>query len=157
MSDEKLDQAILEGLSMCRGVVQRYLAYLQGMEPEVLFPQGVQPTNEVGFRDSKGKTWFMKLDLVDDMMYKFPLEQCPGTIVKSMMTKIITNLQLATAFVLNNDISEDIELPRPELFINSKLAITPFTSAFLYNDECGRELHDRYPKRIAFVWTSQNL
>lgn len=152
MSKEELDRAILEGLSLCRGVIQRYLAYLQSVPPEVMFPQGVQPTNEVTFQDSKGKTWSMKLDLVDDKMYKFPLEKCPGSIVRTMMTKIVTNLQIATRFVLTNDIDPNFVLPRPELFTNAKLAITPFTSGFLYNMEHGREIHDNFNKRIAFVW-----
>lgn len=148
----QLDQAILEGLSMCRGVTQRYFAYLQGVEPTTMFPQGVQPTNEVGFTDTQGRSWFMKLDLVDDAMYKFPLEKCNAAVVKIMMTKIMTNLQLASAFVMANDIDPGFVLPRPELFKDAKLVITPFTSAFLYNLECGREMHDQFSKRIAFVW-----
>ncbi len=151
--EEQLDQAIVEGLSLCRGVLQRYLAYLQGLDPLEIFPE-IQLVNEVGFKDNKGKYWFLKLDIVDDPMYKFPLEKCQGYAVRDMMAKIINNLHLATQYVLKYDFEEtQIDLPRPELFTGSRIAVTPFTTSFLYNDVCGKEIHDSFPKRIGFVWT----
>lgn len=155
--DDKLDQTILEGLSLCRGVMQRYIAYLQNMEPESLFPAGVQKTNEVGFKDRNNKLWYMKLDLVDDPLYKFPLEKCPGKAVQEMMAKIINNLHLVAQYVLLNDLDPEIKIPRPELIHNSCIAVTPLTSAFLYNKDYGREIHDKFPKRIAFVWSNDKI
>lgn len=145
------DDAVAEGLSLCRGVVQRYLAYLQGVEPTQLFAD-IQETNEVGFVDQNNREWCMKLDIVDDKFYKFPLEKCRGKAVRDMMEKIIRNLQLVCRLVMETELTPE-RVPRPELFMNSRLAITPLTSCFLYNEAHGRELHDAFPKRIAFVWT----
>ena len=156
MEDNKeIDQAILEGLSLCRGVVQRYLAYLQGMAPEVMFPNGIQSTNEVGFQDKQGRQWHMKLDIVDDPYYVFPIERCPGEAVKQMMQKIVLHLQAVLAWVLESEVRPG-DVPRPELFMDAKFALTPHSSVFLWSREYGREIHDSFPRRIAFVWSNSN-
>jgi hypothetical protein len=152
MSDEDLNTMIEESMSLCRGVVQRYLAYLQNIDPLMLFPGGVQRTNEIEFKNIKtDKIHALKFDIVDDKFYKFPIEECPGKAVSEMMAKMINQLHVVTKFVL-----EEIDIatvPRPELFHEARIAVTPFTSAFLYNVEYGREMHDNFSKRIAFVWT----
>jgi hypothetical protein len=151
-----VDRAVEEGLRLFRGVVQRYMAYVQGVAPEILFPEGVQKTNEVGFLDKNKKQWFMKLDIVDDKFYKFPLEKCPGKVVRDMMEKVMRNLKLVYKMVLETEV-DPARVPRPELFIDSQLVMTPLTSCFIYNPQHGRVLHDEFPRRIAFVWTAEAI
>jgi len=121
-----------------------------------MFPEGVQPTNEVSFTNKNGRQWSMRFELVDDKFYKFPLENCPGKAVRDTMEKMIRNLQLVCKMVLETEMPS-MTLPHPELFQNSRLVLTPITSCFLYNETHGRVLHDDYPKRLAFVWSSENV
>jgi hypothetical protein len=95
----------------------------------------------------------MKLDLVDDPMYKFPLEKCPGRIVQQTMQKIVFNLQAVLAWMFESEINDFSKLPRPELFKNASFAVTPHSTLFLYSKDHGREIHDKFQKRIGFVWT----
>jgi hypothetical protein len=152
---EVVDQAVEEGLSLCRGVVQRYIAYIQGVPVEQLFPE-VQPTNEVGFLDKHKKQWFMKLDIVDDKFYRFPLEKCPGKVVRDTMEKVVRNLQLVFRMVLETEVDPS-KVPHPERLMDSRLVLTPMTSCFVYNETHGRMLHDEFPRRIAFVWTAEGV
>jgi hypothetical protein len=92
----------------------------------------------------------MKLDIVDDPYYKFPVEKCQSQTVRNAMSTVMNNLKAATYYVLKSELA-GVTLPRPELFKNSRMVVTPFTSAFLYNEEHGAELHDVFKKRIAFV------
>lgn len=153
---QQIDIAIAEGLSLCHGVVREYLAYIQGVPVTTLFPEGAPATNEVGFLDKNNKRWTMKLAIVDDMYYKFPLEKFPSKTVKDMMEKIARNLDLVMKMVLGTEV-DMTRVPHPHLFLNSRLVMTPLTSFFLYNEEHGRTLHDNYTKRIAFVWTAENV
>lgn len=148
----EIDKAILEAYSICRGVSQRYLAYIQNVDVDIMFPNGVQPTNEIGFLDKNKKQWFMKLEIVDDMDYQFPAHLCPGKAVGITMQKIMISLPAICKIVLEQEVRPE-DVPRPELFMDSALRITPYMSAFLYNKTFGRELHDQFKKRIAFVWS----
>jgi hypothetical protein len=156
-----IDQAVAEALSLCHGITREYLAYIQGVPVTTLFPEGAPRVNEVGFLDKNKKQWFMKLAIVDDMYYKFPLEKFPSKIVKDNMEKIARNLAIAVKMVLETEVApvmgDASKVPHPELFHDSRLAMTPFTSFFLYNEAHGRTLHDRYTKRIAFVWTAEGI
>lgn len=152
--NDKIEKAILEGLSLCRGVVQRYLAHIQGVEAEMLFPQGVQPTNAIGFMH-KGETLWLKLDIVNKD-HVFDIERCNATVVRETMAKIINNLHPAAQWVLTQDITPDTILARPELFVNARIAVAPNTTAFLYTPADGKEGrsgHDDFDKRIGFVWS----
>lgn len=145
-------QAAAEAFSFCQGVLQRYFAYLQG-GAEDMFGE-VQPSNEVSFLDGNKRQWSMKLDLVDDWTYNFPLEKCPGAVVRATMDRIKYNLRLVANIMLANI---NVELSRPELFKNSVIQCTPSSTFFLYNQTHGRELHDSFKKRIAFVWTQEGV
>jgi len=149
----EFDNVILEQLSLCHGVVQKYLAYIQGVEVKDLF-QTAYETNEVQFKDSKNQKWGLKFDIVDSN-YMFDISKCNAKIVRDTMTKMIEYLR-ATLFIIFNTELKDAVVPRPELFMDSKFMVTPHTCMFLYNPKYGRELHDSFKKRIGFVWVTYN-
>ncbi len=67
------DTQVLEALSLCRGVLQRYLAHVQGVAVEEMWPDGVDETNSIGF-EYRGATLHLQLDLVENY-YHFPIER----------------------------------------------------------------------------------
>lgn len=150
-------QALIQNMGnefdICYGVVQEYLCYIQGVAPEVLFPEGLHQVKAKVFRDSKGNDHPMILHLTDDMMYNIDLSKCYSKVVTDEMSKTCGNLQFMTQYLIFYLFKEKKDkLPHPEYFQNARLAFTPYTTGFLYSPETGAKFHNEFHKRIAFKW-----
>jgi hypothetical protein len=150
---ENLDNAIAEGLSLCHGVVQRYIAYTQDMTPESLFEK-ISETNQVTFKDSNEKKWHLKFDIVDKN-YMFDISKCNAKVVRDTMVKMIENLRATLYYVVESELTDQKikeKIKHPEYLENSKFMISPHTTMFLYNDKLGRGLYEKFDKHIGFMW-----
>jgi hypothetical protein len=154
------DRNMAQILSLCHGVVQRYLAYIQGYgeNPEELFPTGISETNAISFQTINGTIHNLKLDLVPKE-YLFDINKCNCQPVRDALTTMINNITPMIHYVITNEIMNDpiivAKLKKPEYFNNPYSPIwAPNTTMFLINPELNnaRFMHDNYAKRIGFVW-----
>lgn len=149
-----VDTAIQEGIYMCKGVLQRYFSYLQGVPVETFFPEGLCPTNPIGFT-LNNREWFLKFDITDDPNYFFSFDGCEAKMLTKIMQKMVFSLKTMAPIIME-EIKKEL-VPRPELFMNSSIQFTERTSAFLSNSDetIRKELYEQFSKRIVFAWCSK--
>ena len=145
-SEIELDQVILEGRSLCRGVLQRYLSYLQGQD---LFPV-VEESGMVELTDNNNQKHNLKLDLVDHD-YIFDINKYNITGIRKLIEKIMCHMRMVFLYILSEELKPE-DVPNPDLFMDATIQITPHTTFFLYSQKWGRKIHDDYPTKIGFVW-----
>lgn len=155
-NQKEIEQGLTIALGLSRAVSQEYLAYLQGVKPDVLFSDVQKHAGEVGFQNRAGLLYYMKLAVIDDptCTYKFDIGKCPGKEVTEAHDRMLLNAQFVTKYLLEKELRKDA-VTRPELFDKSRIVFTPHRTAFLYNEVHGKELHDGFTKRIAVVWSRE--
>ncbi len=159
---EQLDKDITISMNICRGVIQRYIAHLEGKDAKDMFPNGVQESNSMGFQFTDGSQAYLKLDLVDWRTYKFDLGKFNCLPVKQAMASTINNLKPVFDYVIANDI--DAEETPSYLLDPFNIVPDPNTNIFIFNPSTDplknlknlKLMHDTFPLRIGFVWTLQN-
>lgn len=159
--DEKNLENIRLVISFASNAVQKYLAYLQGKEPQELFGDSFREPIVIGFQYSNGEKRFLKLDLVDWKTYKFDINGYNCLSLRDFMANIINNLQPLMERIIQYDIKEQ-DLPKKEYFTQPiQTVVDPNTNIFIFNpcpsdkaknDASLKEMHENYDKKIGFVW-----
>ena len=152
INTETISKYACEGIALCMGVIQQYLAGIADVPVETLWPKGLVPVNEIGFRrPHDGLTRYLRLFVTDEPYYNFDFMEFNNDMVRDTMNKILIYIKEIGDFMIK-EISKK-ELARQELFDNSRFIVTPMSSVLMYNDKYGRDLHDKFPLRIAFEWS----
>lgn len=156
----QVDKAINISLSLVHGTLQKYVAHLQGVEPEVLFPE-ISPTAALEFKTADGKKCVcLKLEIVETT-HRAPFQKYGSPDILDAVKRIGENVPIIMGYILENEVfnKPDVvaKLTNPEILNDWSITWTPSTTAFLHNPELknARTMHDNY-KKLGFTFEEQN-